>query len=233
VLLRWLHRNSRLAARTSSIILVLGVGSLWLAGRAFRLGMLRYGQRLRLAELFRREVESMNKTLLVLRHEIFTVVSRPSFLFGVFGIPLLGALAFFVAGRINQDQSAQSVVQQIMTNPPEQLAEGYVDQAGIIQALPAGMPEGLLVAYPDEAAARAALDAGEIGDYYIVPADYIASGEIIQVRPDFNPLSGFSQSDMFEWVVRVNLLGGDAQLAALSNGPLDLEQVNISRAAAR
>lgn len=170
----------------------------------------------------------MNKTLLVLRHEIFTVVSRPSFLFGVFGIPLLGALAFFVAGRINQNQSAQSVVQQIMTNPPAQLAEGYVDQAGIIQALPAGMPEGLLVAYPDEAAARAALDAGEIGDYYIVPADYIASGEIIQVRPDFNPLSGFSQSDMFEWVVRVNLLGGDAQLAALSNGPLDLQQVNLS-----
>jgi ABC-2 type transport system permease protein len=40
---------------TSSIILVLSaVGSLWLAGRAFRLGMLRYGQRLRLAELFRR-----------------------------------------------------------------------------------------------------------------------------------------------------------------------------------
>ena len=170
----------------------------------------------------------MKKTLLVLRHEIFTVVSRPSFLFGMFGIPLLGALVFFVAGRINQNQGAQSVVQQIVTSPPEQLAGGYVDQAGIIQMLPPGLPEGMLLAYPDEAAARAALDAGEIGDYYIVPPDYIASGEIIQVRPDFNPLSGMSQSDVFGWVLRVNLLEGDAQLAALSNGPLDLQETNIS-----
>ena len=59
----------------------------------------------------------MKKTLLVLRHEIFTVVSRPSFLFGMFGIPLLGALVFFVAGRINQNQGAQTVVQQ-MKPPP-------------------------------------------------------------------------------------------------------------------
>jgi ABC-2 type transport system permease protein len=38
---------------TSIIILVLSAwGAIWLAGRAFRLGMLRYGQRLRLKELF-------------------------------------------------------------------------------------------------------------------------------------------------------------------------------------
>jgi ABC-2 type transport system permease protein len=30
------------------------VGAIWLAGRAFRLGMLRYGQRLRWRELFAR-----------------------------------------------------------------------------------------------------------------------------------------------------------------------------------
>jgi len=30
------------------------VGALWLAGRAFRLGMLRYGQRLRFSEIFAR-----------------------------------------------------------------------------------------------------------------------------------------------------------------------------------
>lgn len=41
-------------ALTSIILVLSAIGSLWLAGRAFRLGMLRYGQRLRLAELFRR-----------------------------------------------------------------------------------------------------------------------------------------------------------------------------------
>jgi len=40
----------------SLVLLVLSaIGSVWLAGRAFRLGMLRYGQRLRLNELFSRQ----------------------------------------------------------------------------------------------------------------------------------------------------------------------------------
>jgi ABC-2 type transport system permease protein len=41
---------------TSTILLVLSaIGAIWLAGRAFRLGMLRYGQRLRLNEIFSRK----------------------------------------------------------------------------------------------------------------------------------------------------------------------------------
>ncbi|MGA2503793.1 MAG: ABC transporter permease [Anaerolineales bacterium] len=40
----------------SSVILVLtAVGTIWLAGRAFRIGMLRYGKRLKLRELFARQ----------------------------------------------------------------------------------------------------------------------------------------------------------------------------------
>ncbi len=38
-----------------TILVLSAIGALWLAGRAFRLGMLRYGQRLRLKELFSRE----------------------------------------------------------------------------------------------------------------------------------------------------------------------------------
>jgi len=40
----------------SSVILVLtAIGTIWLAGRAFRIGMLRYGKRLKLRELFARQ----------------------------------------------------------------------------------------------------------------------------------------------------------------------------------
>jgi len=170
----------------------------------------------------------MNKTLLILRHEIYTVVSRPSFLFGMFGIPLLGALIFFIAGNLTKNQGAQNVVEQLVTSPPEQMAEGYVDQAGLIQSLPNGVSEAQLIAYASEEAARAALDAGQIGSYYIVPPDYVTKGEIIQVRPDFNPLSGFSQSGLIEWVLRVNLLDGDVQAAMLTNGPIELQYVNRS-----
>jgi ABC-2 type transport system permease protein len=38
---------------SSVVLLVLSaIGAVWLAGRAFRLGMLRYGQRLRWKEIF-------------------------------------------------------------------------------------------------------------------------------------------------------------------------------------
>ena len=41
-------------AVSAAIQAVCAVGALWLAGRAFRFGMLRYGQRLRWGELFAR-----------------------------------------------------------------------------------------------------------------------------------------------------------------------------------
>ena len=47
----------------------------------------------------------MNKMLLVLRQEILVTVMRPSFLFGMFGLPLIGVLIFTVFSRLNGDQS--------------------------------------------------------------------------------------------------------------------------------
>jgi len=41
---------------TIALLVVLAIFSLWLAGRAFRLGMLRYGKRLSLKELFRKSL---------------------------------------------------------------------------------------------------------------------------------------------------------------------------------
>jgi ABC-2 type transport system permease protein len=67
-----------------------------------------------------------------------------------------------------------------------------------------------------------------ISGYYLVPADYLQSGQVIYNRPDFNPISAQGQSDSFEWVLRLNLLEGDAQLASLTYGPLDLEKVSLA-----
>ena len=54
---RLLYRqgSSPLAKRMAGALLVLGtLGALWLSGRVMRLGMLRFNQRLRLGEIFRR-----------------------------------------------------------------------------------------------------------------------------------------------------------------------------------
>ena len=170
----------------------------------------------------------MNKILLVLRHEFLTLIRRPSFLFGVFGVPLIGVLVFWIASLINRDSQAQSVLEQVVSGPQTVETEGYVDLSGLIQVIPDSVPAGTLVAYADEAAARQALQAGAISAFYIVPADYLTTGEVIYIRPDFNPLASSGQSDLFEWVLQVNLLGGDAGLAMLVNGPLYLKKTSLT-----
>jgi ABC-2 type transport system permease protein len=170
----------------------------------------------------------MKKTMLVIRHEIRTIFSRPSFLFAIFGIPVIGALIFSVAGQLTKGSSAQNILTQLISSPPTVQSEGYIDQAGIIKNIPASVSPGILVAFPDETTARQALKNGEISAYYIIPADYIQSGKINYIRSDFNPVGSSSQSGMLEWIINVNLLGGDEQLASLINGPKDTTVVSLS-----
>ncbi len=175
----------------------------------------------------------MNKTLLVLKHEIITILSRPSFLFAMFGIPIIGAAVFIIAGQLNKTNPAQNLLTQLITNPQTTLAEGYVDQSGIIKEIPASVQPGLLVAFPDEASASQALVDGQISGYYIIPTDYVQTGDITYIRSDFNPLTSSGQSSLLEWILQVNLLGGDVELATLINGPKNLEKVSLSPAPQR
>jgi ABC-2 type transport system permease protein len=170
----------------------------------------------------------MNKTLLVLKHEIITILSRPSFLFAIFGIPIIGATVFIIAGQLSKGTSAQNILIQLISSPPTTQTEGYIDQSGIIKVIPNSVQAGLLVSFPDEASAIQALENGKISAYYIIPTDYIQSGEITYIRPDFNPLGSSGQSALLEWILNVNLLGGDTQTATLLNGPSNTQKESLS-----
>lgn len=175
----------------------------------------------------------MKKMLLVLRHEVTTILSRPSFLFAIFGIPIIAALIFMIAGRLNKANPAENVLTQLISSPPTIPTEGYIDQSGIIREIPASVQPGLLVAYPDEVTAKQALAQGKISAYYIISPDYIVSGNITYVRSDFNPIAASGQSGVLDWIIQVNLLGGNSQLANLINGPTNLEKVSLSPAPQR
>ncbi len=69
----------------------------------------------------------MNKTLLVLRHEFTTILSRPSFLFAIFGIPIIGTAAFIIAGQLSKGGSTQNILAQLISSPPTVQTEGYVE----------------------------------------------------------------------------------------------------------
>ncbi|MFQ5796388.1 MAG: ABC transporter permease [Candidatus Bipolaricaulia bacterium] len=167
----------------------------------------------------------MNKTLLVMRNEIITAATRKSFMFIAFGLPLVALLVFTVVSALTDSSS------DVGTGAPdtrETEAEGYVDQSGIIEFLPEDLPPGRLVAYPDDAAARQALEAGEISAYYIVPEDYVNTGQLIAIRPHYNPISPKDRSGWMRWVLLVNLLDGDVELASRIWNPMDLSVTTLA-----
>lgn len=175
----------------------------------------------------------MKKTRLVLRQEIIATLTRRSFQLTVFGLPLISFL-FFAGVAALQRESPETVSNIFSTGPTEQTAgEGYVDYSGTIQALPEYLQAGSLKAYADESAARQALEAGEIHAFYLIPVDYLDSGAIIYIRPDFNPITAFDRAFVMQDVLRYNLLGGDSQLAAMIQNPLDLKMTVLEGSSGR
>jgi ABC-2 type transport system permease protein len=171
----------------------------------------------------------MKKTFLVLKNEVITIISRPSFWLALVGLPLVGALIFAGVGAINKSASATQTVGQVFSGPKDTRPEGYVDLSGLIRQIPESVPPGTFLVYPDEASGRQALGAGDISAFYIVPSDYLQLGKITYLRPDFNPLASSSgQSHLFSWVVQVNLAGGDILFANLVNGPLKVDEVSLA-----
>jgi ABC-2 type transport system permease protein len=171
----------------------------------------------------------MKKIMLVLKNEIITMLTRPSFWVVGLGIPLLGAAIFAGVGAINRNAAASQTVSQVFSSPQDLRPEGYVDPGGLIRQIPSDFQDTELIAYPDETAARKALQAGDISAFYVVSPDFVRDGKITYIRPDFNPLaSGGSQSDDFTRLIQINLAGGDAVFVSLVNGPLKVHEVSLA-----
>jgi len=165
----------------------------------------------------------MNNTWLVLRHEVITSMRRRSFQLAAFGIPFISVMIFAIASVFNR--SAPEAVTGILnpSQPGIDVPEGYVDQSGLIQTFPENVSEDILISFPDEGAAKHALQSGEISAYYLIPENYLETGQVVFVNSEFNPLDAFTQGSLIDRVLRLNLLGGDVQLANLINNPFALQ----------
>jgi ABC-2 type transport system permease protein len=167
----------------------------------------------------------MQKTRFVFLHELTSTIQRPSFLFATFGIPLISSLILWAVSLFTRQPP--NVINQILEagSPSNPVAErrGYVDLSGLVRTVPPGVSPDSLIAYPDVPAAQAALQSGEISAYYIVPKDYLRSGELTLIEPDFNPLAVVDQRDGMQWVMDVNLLSGNTLLASRIQDPLNLQ----------
>ncbi|UCF26718.1 MAG: ABC transporter permease [Chloroflexota bacterium] len=165
----------------------------------------------------------MKNTWLVLRQEVINTITRRSFLLTAFGIPLISITIFGAAALFNRPDPSPIPGFGDPGITETGLAEGYVDQSGLIETIPENISAGTLFAYQDEDAAKNAVHSGEISGYYLIPEDYLARGQLVYVSSDFNPMNVFDRGSVIDQVLRINLLDGDDSLAALVNSPFALQ----------
>ena len=167
----------------------------------------------------------MSKTSLIMVQEIRTTIRRKSFMIFSFGLPLLLGAIVLVIIVVNRDSGSTNDIAE--TKPAEQLVEGYVDEGALIRSIPEDLPSDWLVKFGDETAAKAALEAEEIKGYYVIPADYIETGNLRYITDEYDPIGGGLNSSGMEWILSVNLLE-DKDLASRVWTPLNIWMVSLS-----
>ena len=149
----------------------------------------------------------MHKVAHVIKHEIVTTLGKPAFWLTTFVLPaVVMAFSFgaqFIGSRALQEEP--DVIRE-ETEPGQVQAIGYVDRSGIIQALPEEIPEGRLRAYDSQALAQEAMGGGEIREYYVIPKDYVESGDLEVITQEFSPLGNLGTSQVIERILAYNLI---------------------------
>lgn len=163
----------------------------------------------------------MRNVLLVIKHEVKSMLARPSFWLTTFLLPLaIIGLSFGSQLLARSSAATDGSASFISEGGPVGLPAGYVDEAGLIKSIPDAAPAGVswksirLRAYPDRAAAQTALTDGKIGKYYIVTRDYVRTGELIVVDSRFSIFNSLENNEWIEYILQWNLTG-NANVARL------------------
>lgn len=161
----------------------------------------------------------MRNILLVIKHEILTTLGKRSFWIMTFLFPAL-IIGLSIGSQLLAERSFEKNGENRPTGDAAEVQViGYVDEAGLITRLPQGLTPGMLRAFPDKDAAQAALEAGELRQYYLVPVDFVESGELVLVDNEFTPFKSFEDggTDLFKYVVNYNLVGDELLTTILSD----------------
>lgn len=168
----------------------------------------------------------MRKTLLVMRRELAATFGRRVYVVVAFAVPLLAVLVVTAAGLVRGTPTGGAPA-----GAPAEMhlaIEGFVDRSGLVQVIPDNLPAGHLLAFENEEHARQALEAGQITAYYVVPPDYVRTGNLYYVYPDTRSYLADGQEWVMAWTLTVNLLGGDMGLADRVWNPIrELAQARV------
>lgn len=156
----------------------------------------------------------MRNVWLVAVREFLERVRNRGFIISSIAVPVLIMVIWVATGVFDLGDTAPA---ETVPGPVEDLAIGYVDQAGLIASIPAPFEDDIAL-YPSVDLANTALRAGEVDAYYLLTEDYLETGEIRRVSLDIP--SGRGESDLFTYIVMHNLLQDqDPQITSSVQNP--------------
>lgn len=163
----------------------------------------------------------MRNILLVIKQEIVTTLGKPSFWLTTFLLPLI-IIGFtvgsqVVVNRMFEAEDDRALLDGETTAPA--VVIGYVDHAGLIREFPQGFPRQMVQEFDSEEDAQVALERAELQRYYIIPPDYLDTGELLSVEPELKPFTRFGSTDLVANLLAYNL-AAKAQTPTLLLNPL-------------
>ena len=163
----------------------------------------------------------MNKTTLIVKHELGQTIKRKGFVIMTLAFPMIGLIAMGIF------QLVQGV--DIPTAPDQEMTIGYVDQVGIFEGYTEQPGEITLVTYQTQEEATGALLAEDISEYFIIPPDYLSRGVIPRYTLEKElELAGETQWAMKSFLLS-NLLEGQTspEIAERIKSPMWLSSVRL------
>jgi len=127
----------------------------------------------------------MNRIFIIARYELWRNFRRLGYLFGTFGVPVIGFLLMFgfqAITDLNATSATTEMAEQFVFDGVNQV--GYVDFSGEFSTVPERYSERILQ-FNSEADARLALQNGEIDSFYIIEDDYIETQNMTLHMPGF------------------------------------------------
>lgn len=179
------------------------------------------------------------KITLVARFEFLTTMRRRSVLFVMFGLPLIVLLIFAGINWLTQENqdsplsgAASDAIGRLVQGEAEpSLPAGLVDHAGDLDDLPPSAT-GLFARFETVSAAEQAFQAGDISSYYVVPADYLDTGELRYYAENLTSIRRGAEQNFLFRAIAAHYLGDDDDALRLVV-PADYEEFNLAPAQER
>jgi len=162
----------------------------------------------------------MRNIWLVIKHDVIVTLRQPSFWVITLLMPALfiGMNAYALLQE-NGTSGAEGGGETSQGGFP---AVGLVDKAGLAVKMPPGLSQDPFQRFPDEQAAAAALEAGTIEQYTVIPADYLATGDLEVYAREFSLMGQEPDENVAQqrlgFIIKYNLTG-DAQLVTALGNP--------------